>query len=309
MTKIKEFIHKNKKIIIVILAFVLLNVTILLAWKITRSKDEEISPSAPMNNSTENNQQDINNQPSNTNPNTVQRQFSDGTVIVYDKVTENIIKKIFPDGTIQEYDSNQLIKVQFTNESGQICEYDTNTKNAIKRTTLKNDGSGNPLIIVEYEPKQGKKIKQTDYQNDSDKKKTIAEYDPENYEREIIIKTTSLKPDGENPLVILEYDKGTGFKSQQTTYQNENESIKEIIAYNPQQDGKKINVTLFKPDGKNPLTVLEYDQNTDHVVRRTDYHDNSNNKKTLTEYYPGIILEQKIKNELQLLKKMMITKL
>ncbi|NWN45679.1 DUF2963 domain-containing protein [Candidatus Phytoplasma pruni] len=279
----KEFIKKNKKLIIGILAFVLLNVTILLAWKITHSKDEEISPSAEMNNSTETN----NNQPSTETEqsNTIQKQEADGTIIIYDRNTEKIIKKIFTNGTIQEFENEVLIKEQFAIRNGEICEYNPQTKLLTKVTTLKSDGSKKPLIVSDFDSKTGNKLKQTNYRLENDNIEYIIDFNPGKADRKK--KITHFKVNGAQPSIVLEYDETTGNKLKQTEYRKDNEKIEIITDYDPSKEDKKRKITSFKADGISPSVVLEYDEQHGYLTSQTKYRDNSPKIEHTTLYDPA----------------------
>ncbi|NWN46086.1 DUF2963 domain-containing protein [Candidatus Phytoplasma pruni] len=302
----KEFIRKNKKIIILTLAFILFNAIVFVAWKMTLSQGDKTNENV--------NQKEINTEPNDaSNQKIIQQEQPDGTIFIYDKETERIIEKKFTDGSFQNFnEKGDLIRVRFATDKGTTEEYDAKTKNIQKRidyhqnsdkidsiidydssipnkmlkvTKFKSDGK-EKLIVLEYEPSTGNKKTQIQYKDNQDKVENIIEYDSQTHENRKT-KEIAFKDDETTPLLVSYYDKNTGNIFKDEKYSDEENKISIIIDYNPEVQERKIKETILKPDGKKPSIVIEFDLQNGNITKETEYRENEDSIKSVANYDPN----------------------
>lgn len=264
----KEFVKKNKNIIIGLSILGLASVLIFIIFQVIKTPDNKKIKNQNDNSSTKNEQ------PENIIKTIIFKE-DDKTpwfVLELDKITGNKSKQI-------EYSKEQ-------DKKQQITEYNPQKPNMKKKVTILQKHNEEASIIQEFDQNTGNIIREINFPNEEHNDKQINEYDPQIPNREI--KITNFKSDGKTFAVVLDFDKKTGNPIKQTQYQEDNDQIDLVADFNPQIKGQVKLMTQYKPDGKTPYIVEEYDQKTGNKIRTAIFQTEENKKRKIIEYDPAI---------------------
>ena len=138
------------------------------------------------------------------------------------------------------------------------------------------------LLMTEYDPKTGKKMKETTFREDGKTIEYISEYDFETGKK---TKETNFREDGETIVFISEYDPETGNETKRIKFQEDGKTIEYISEYDP----KTRNITkdtYFQDDGKTIKSIFEYDPKTRNKTKRTYSREDGKTIDHIEEYDP-----------------------
>ena len=146
-------------------------------------------------------------------------------------------------------------------------------------------GDGKTLDwINDYEPKTGKKIKQSSFREDGKTLDFIYDYDPKTDKQ---IKGSFFRKDGKTLSWVNDYDPNTGNKIKQTCFREDGKTLAWVADYDP-DTGNKIKQTCFRKDGKTLSWVADYDPNTGNKIKLISFREDGKKVLFVTEYDPKI---------------------